>query len=90
MNFDVAGTYVYMAPEVIRCEPYTEKSDIYSFGIILNELITGKYPYIEIDYSPFRVLYIYTLICYIYPSFYCFSSGPILKHQFNLQQFFLV
>ncbi|XP_031739687.1 serine/threonine-protein kinase STY17 isoform X2 [Cucumis sativus] len=49
------GTYVYMAPEVIRCEPYTEKSDIYSFGIILNELITGKYPYIEIDYSPFKI-----------------------------------
>ncbi|XP_023535596.1 serine/threonine-protein kinase CTR1-like isoform X1 [Cucurbita pepo subsp. pepo] len=49
------GTYVYMAPEVIRCEPYTEKSDVYSFGIILNELIIGKYPYIEIDYSPFKI-----------------------------------
>jgi serine/threonine protein kinase len=28
---DVLGTYVYMAPEVIRCEPYTEKCDVYSF-----------------------------------------------------------
>ncbi|KAG7024368.1 Protein kinase and PP2C-like domain-containing protein, partial [Cucurbita argyrosperma subsp. argyrosperma] len=44
-----------MAPEVIRCEPYTEKSDVYSFGIILNELIIGNYPYIEIDYSPFKI-----------------------------------
>ncbi|KAK3436052.1 hypothetical protein EUGRSUZ_C00711 [Eucalyptus grandis] len=41
-----SGTYVYMVPEVIRCEPYDEKCDVYSFGIILNELITSEYPYI--------------------------------------------
>ncbi|KAL3744550.1 hypothetical protein ACJRO7_013768 [Eucalyptus globulus] len=35
-----SGTYVYMVPKVIRCEPYDEKCDVYSFGIILNELIT--------------------------------------------------
>ncbi|RWR79534.1 serine/threonine-protein kinase [Cinnamomum micranthum f. kanehirae] len=46
------GTYVYMAPEVIRCEPYSEKVDVYSFSIILNELITGQFPYIEYDYGP--------------------------------------
>lgn len=44
-----------MAPEVIRCEPYDEKCDVYSFGIILNELITGEYPYIETDYGPSKV-----------------------------------
>ncbi|XAR57577.1 Non-specific serine/threonine protein kinase [Bertholletia excelsa] len=49
------GTHVYMAPEVIRCEPYTEKCDVYSFGIILNELITGDHPYIETDYNPSRI-----------------------------------
>ncbi|KAK4338609.1 hypothetical protein RND71_043096 [Anisodus tanguticus] len=49
------GTYVYMAPEVIRSEPYDEKSDIYSFGIILNELVTGEYPYIETDYGPSKI-----------------------------------
>ncbi|XWS70201.1 hypothetical protein CRYUN_Cryun03dG0028100 [Craigia yunnanensis] len=49
------GTYVYMAPEVIRCEPYNEKCDAYSFGIILNELITGNYPYIETNYGPAKI-----------------------------------
>ncbi|KAL5559508.1 hypothetical protein UlMin_035719 [Ulmus minor] len=49
------GTYVYMAPEVIKCEPYNEKCDVYSFGIILNELITGEYPYIETDYGPTKI-----------------------------------
>nr|KAJ0196846.1 hypothetical protein LSAT_V11C700366320 [Lactuca sativa] len=49
------GTYVYMAPEVIRSEPYDEKCDVFSFGIILNELLTGNYPYIETDYGPSKI-----------------------------------
>ncbi|CAJ1972919.1 unnamed protein product [Sphenostylis stenocarpa] len=49
------GTYVYMAPEVIRCEPYDEKCDVYSFGIILNELLTGNYPYVETEYGPTKI-----------------------------------
>ncbi|XP_039144615.1 serine/threonine-protein kinase STY46-like [Dioscorea cayenensis subsp. rotundata] len=49
------GTYVYMAPEVIRSEPYTEKCDVYSFGIILNELITGERPYIEATLKPIEI-----------------------------------
>ncbi|KDP34046.1 hypothetical protein JCGZ_07617 [Jatropha curcas] len=49
------GTYVYMAPEVIRFEPYNEKCDVYSFGIILNELMAGNHPYIETDFSPSKI-----------------------------------
>ncbi|XP_077234227.1 serine/threonine-protein kinase STY46-like [Tasmannia lanceolata] len=49
------GTYVYMAPEVIRCEPYNEKCDVYSFGIILNELISGQHPYIDSNYAPMKI-----------------------------------
>lgn len=50
-----SGTYVYMAPEVIRNEPYDEKCDVYSFAIILNELITGEHPYIETNNNPTQV-----------------------------------
>ncbi|XP_056177036.1 serine/threonine-protein kinase VIK-like [Syzygium oleosum] len=49
------GTYVYMAPEVIRCEPYDEKCDVYSFGVILNELVTGEHPYIETEFGPAQI-----------------------------------
>jgi len=40
-----------MAPEVIKGHKYTEKADVFSFGIILWELATRKPPYYGIDGS---------------------------------------
>ena len=39
------GTFQWMAPEVILKENYTEKADVYSFGIILSELWSREPPY---------------------------------------------
>ncbi|KAK4786486.1 hypothetical protein SAY86_003175 [Trapa natans] len=39
------GTYRWMAPEVIQHKPYDHKIDVFSFGIVLWELLTGKIPY---------------------------------------------
>ena len=35
------GTLIYMAPEVALSKPYSEKVDIYSFGVILWQLASG-------------------------------------------------
>lgn len=40
----VIGTPGYLDPEYHQSNQYTEKSDIYSFGIVLSELITGEKP----------------------------------------------
>ncbi|KAJ4702200.1 putative Protein kinase [Melia azedarach] len=39
------GTYRWMAPEVIEHKPYNQKADVFSFGVLLWELLTGKLPY---------------------------------------------
>jgi len=36
------GTYLWMAPEVIRSEPYGCPADVWSFGILLWALVAGS------------------------------------------------
>ncbi|KAL8003329.1 putative protein kinase [Plasmopara halstedii] len=39
------GSYKWMAPEIIRHEPYSRKADVYSFAIIMWQLLTKDIPY---------------------------------------------
>ncbi|KAJ4845527.1 hypothetical protein Tsubulata_013050 [Turnera subulata] len=41
----VRGTRGYLAPEWISNNPISEKSDVYSYGIVLLEIITGRRAY---------------------------------------------
>ena len=50
----ICGSPLYMAPEIIKKKNYTIKSDIWSFGVIIYEMIYG--------YTPFRANNIYSLI----------------------------
>ncbi|KAI3706086.1 hypothetical protein L1987_76341 [Smallanthus sonchifolius] len=43
------GTYRWMAPEVIEHRPYSQKADVFSFGIVVWELLTKKLPYANLN-----------------------------------------
>ncbi|CAB5360061.1 unnamed protein product [Rhizophagus irregularis] len=43
----IYGVLTYIAPEVLNGESYTSLSDIYSFGIIMVELSSGKPPFYD-------------------------------------------
>ena len=50
------GTWRYMAPEVVRREHYNEKIDIYSFGLILYFIFSGK-QWLDLDW--FRTNFVF-------------------------------
>ena len=89
MVTSIKGTPLYMAPELVQEQPYNETADLWSLGVILYELFTGK--------PPFYTNNIYTLISLIvknnveYPAhmsklFKHFLQGLLIKdHTQRLQ-----
>ena len=49
----VYGVMPYVAPEVLRNKPYTQASDIYSFSMIMYEILTGYPPYYKCVHDEF-------------------------------------
>ncbi|CAG8529453.1 16056_t:CDS:2 [Acaulospora morrowiae] len=48
---NIYGVLAYVAPEVLKGREYTKASDIYSFGIVMSEVLTGNPPYHEIPHD---------------------------------------
>jgi serine/threonine protein kinase len=47
----IYGVLPYIAPEILRGRNYTKASDIYSFGILMYEVISGLPPYHDLSHD---------------------------------------
>ena len=43
------GTLNFKAPELLNNDPYDMKADIWSLGVLLYFLVTGKLPFADIE-----------------------------------------
>lgn len=55
VNTGPGGTPEWMAPELLRQDPFNEKSDVFSFGVILWELVMCEKPWR--DDHPMQIVY---------------------------------
>ncbi|OLQ06832.1 hypothetical protein AK812_SmicGene9815 [Symbiodinium microadriaticum] len=53
------GSYLYMAPEVVRYEEYNEKVDVYSYALIMYFISSGRRPFHHITQDPEVILRMY-------------------------------
>jgi serine/threonine-protein kinase len=51
---EIAGTPAYMSPEQLRGEAATAQSDIYSLGLVLYEIFTGKKAFEAANFAEWR------------------------------------
>ncbi|RIB19014.1 kinase-like domain-containing protein [Gigaspora rosea] len=82
----IYGVLPYVAPEVLNKQPYTITADIYSFGIIMTEISTGKPPHYDIEYDETLAIQIFnglrpefakgTPECYIQLANQCMDDNP--------------
>jgi len=58
-DHEIYGIIPYVAPEIFQGQKYTKASDIYSLGMIMWELMTGRRPFWDKDHDTELIIRIY-------------------------------
>jgi serine/threonine protein kinase len=76
----IHGVLPYVAPEVLRGKKYTQAADIYSFGILAYEILSGLPPYHNLPHDDIFALH----ICQgLRPKFNKLKVPPLLESLIN-------
>lgn len=49
-----SGTPNWIAPELLRGDPITNESEVYSLGVIIWEMLTNQVPFLSRSYAQIR------------------------------------
>ncbi|GBC05080.1 hypothetical protein RclHR1_06010001 [Rhizophagus clarus] len=55
-NNEIYGIIPYIAPEIFLERKYSEASDIYSFGMIMWEFMTGRRPFWDLNHDAYLII----------------------------------
>jgi mitogen-activated protein kinase kinase kinase len=79
------GSVFWMAPEVVKQAPYTNKADIWSVGCLIVEMLTGEHPWGKLNQmqAMFKVRFLLVIAAkYLNRSYFCFHQiGSSMKPQ---------
>jgi DNA-binding response OmpR family regulator/tRNA A-37 threonylcarbamoyl transferase component Bud32 len=59
MDGTVLGTPAYMAPERFRAKPFDGKSDVYSLGVTLYQMLAGRLPFVTEGVDPMSIVWMH-------------------------------
>ena len=62
LTTQVQGTFGYLDPEYFQSSQFTEKSDVYSFEIVLIEILTRKKPILSTRSKEWKSLASYFIL----------------------------
>ncbi|KAK9714797.1 hypothetical protein RND81_06G121000 [Saponaria officinalis] len=82
----VVGTYGYMSPEYALQGRFSEKSDVFSFGVLLLEIVSGKRNHKFQDHESFNLLS-YTWNLWNQNNMFSLIDPAILNQSFERQIF---
>ncbi|KAJ0020340.1 hypothetical protein Pint_32669 [Pistacia integerrima] len=75
----VLGTFGYLDPEYFRSSQFPDKSDVYSYGVVLVELLTGQKPISSARSEEFKGLVAYFFHCMEENHLYDIVDAQVLK-----------
>lgn len=75
--FFFQGTVIYTAPEILLGRTPTSKSDVYSVGILMWQLLVRETPFSDIDSSEVLIYKVNFIVNHYFLLFGCIVGGQI-------------